>query len=101
MLGSMRLVALACGVLCARQFTHGALPTSGAADASDAIRPDTPPLHTAHVRPIQFTSVTGGPHAGFPVLVAISASWLRQVSQGGDVASASGYDIMFSADAPA
>lgn len=42
--------------------------------------------------------VTGGPHASFPVLVQITAAWLRPTTDGGDVASEDGVDIYFSSD---
>jgi hypothetical protein len=42
--------------------------------------------------------VHGGPHSDFPVLVALTETWLRGISAGGEVANASGYDIYFSSD---
>jgi len=42
--------------------------------------------------------VIGGPHADFPMLVSLSAPWLRSSSLGGDIASAAGFDITFSSD---
>lgn len=48
---------------------------------------------------ITAAQVIGAPHASFPVLVAVSAAWLRTTQNGGDVASDRGFDILFSADA--
>lgn len=52
------------------------------------------------VRSIDVTDalVTGGPHAEFPMLVSISATWLRSSSNGGDVARDDGFDIYFTSD---
>jgi len=44
-------------------------------------------------------TVTGGPHADFPVLVSIAESWLRDAASGGVVTSSAGYDIRFFGDA--
>ena len=44
-------------------------------------------------------TVTGGPHADFPVLVSVTESWLRDAASGGVVTSSAGYDIRFFADA--
>lgn len=43
--------------------------------------------------------VAGGPHTDFPLLVSLATTWLRTTANGGEVASASGFDIHFSADA--
>jgi len=43
--------------------------------------------------------VIGGPHAGFPLLVALSEPWLRDTSAGGAVAHPMGFDLHFSNDA--
>jgi hypothetical protein len=42
--------------------------------------------------------VIGGPHTDFPVLVSITAPWLRTVANGGSVVRAEGFDIHFSSD---
>jgi len=47
---------------------------------------------------IDAAKIVGGPHASFPVLVEISASWLRSTTLGGGVASPMGYDLYFSLD---
>jgi hypothetical protein len=47
---------------------------------------------------IDDASVSAGPHVDFPVLVSITAPWLRPVSAGGGVARMDGFDIHFSAD---
>ncbi len=67
----------------------------------DGTSPDGPPASAAHTRRIDITDalVAGGPHTDFPLLVSITAPWLRTISGGGDVASASGFDIGFFADA--
>ncbi len=60
---------------------------------------DAPPVAGTHVRPIQIAgTVTGGPHVGFPIMLAISGSFLRTTASGGQVESTSGHDIAFSAD---
>jgi hypothetical protein len=44
------------------------------------------------------TRVTGGTHASFPLLVSITAPWLRSMANGGSVARGDGFDIHFTAD---
>lgn len=44
-------------------------------------------------------TVSGGPHADFPVLVAITETWLRDTASGGAVTSSTGADIRFFGDA--
>lgn len=44
-------------------------------------------------------AVSGGPHADFPALVALTADWLRTTDAGGRVAHPSGSDLWFSEDA--
>ena len=67
----------------------------------DGRPPDSPPPPPIHTRRIDITGaqVTGGPHTDFPLLVSITAPWLRPTTAGGDVASASGFDLGFFADA--
>ena len=43
-------------------------------------------------------TVTGGPHADFPLLVALTDPALRDVAAGGEVASPQGVDLWFSLD---
>jgi hypothetical protein len=68
---------------------------------SDGLPPDGPPASAAHTRRIDITDalVAGGPHTDFPLLVSLTAPWLRTTTAGGDVESASGFDIGFFADA--
>jgi len=58
------------------------------------------PVPDEKVRQIDIVDaqVAGGPHADFPMLVSLDASWLRDTSNGGDVARADGFDIYFSSD---
>jgi hypothetical protein len=67
----------------------------------DSRPPDGPPPVPIHTRRIDITDalVIGGPHTDFPLLVSITAPWLRPTSAGGDVASPSGFDLGFFADA--
>ncbi len=62
---------------------------------------DGPPANPVRTRRIDITDaqVTGGPHTAFPLLVAITAPWLRTTAAGGNVANASGFDLGFFADA--
>jgi MSHA biogenesis protein MshQ len=46
---------------------------------------------------ITLTGVVGGPHADFPVLISLLDPNLRTLGNGGHVASANGYDIVFTA----
>ena len=97
----MRAVVLA--LLGACQFTPHALDQTGDAAPSDhdgGPTDDGSSTLTGHVRMIDLVDakVVGGPHAGFPLLVSLTDSWLRDMSDGGDVARADGFDIYFSAD---
>ena len=75
-------------------FQHGALPVDSNAGE------DLLGTAGAHVRALDIddSRVLGGPHAGFPLLVAITAPWLETRELGGGVARPDGYDIYFSAD---
>jgi biopolymer transport protein ExbB len=68
---------------------------SGAIDA-----PDATASGGAKVRMLDIDDarVIGGPHAAFPLLVSITAPWLRTTDKGGDVARMDGFDIWFSPD---
>jgi hypothetical protein len=52
------------------------------------------------VRSIDITDakVTGGPHTSFPLLVSISASWLKSEANSGTITYDDGADIYFTAD---
>jgi hypothetical protein len=79
-------------------FDHGLLPDAGVgsgSDASDGPKPGGPKVRQLD---IDDTRVIGGPHAAFPLLVAITAPWLRTTASGGDVARTDGFDIWFSPD---
>jgi hypothetical protein len=67
----------------------------------DAVPPDGPPASPARTRRIDIIDarVAGGPHTDFPLLVSITAPWLRTTADGGDVESPSGFDLGFFADA--
>jgi len=72
-------------------------------DAAPDAAPDSPPPPpTQFVRLIDLddAKITGAPHADFPVLVTITATWLRAKSSGGDVERDDGFDIFFSSDQP-
>lgn len=89
-------------VLGACQFAHGVVPSGDGGAGSDVVdgaMTDTSAV-TARVRLIDLddAKVTGGPHVDFPLLVSISAPWLRARSSGGDVERSDGFDIHFSAD---
>ena len=77
----------------------GSVDGDGAPD-DGTVKLDTPGAPAELVRPIDLddAKITGGPHADFPLLVAISATWLRDRTNGGDVARTDGFDIYFSAD---
>ncbi len=66
----------------------------------DGMPPDGPPS-PIRTRRIDITDaqVTGGPHTDFPLLVSITAPWLRPTTAGGEVAHTNGFDIGFFADA--
>jgi hypothetical protein len=101
-------------VLGACSFTPGVLPGDGAgSDArgvdsslqSDATEtdgmPDGPPAATGpFVRLIDIVDakVAGGPHVDFPLLVSITAPWLKSKANSGDVVRTDGFDVYFSAD---
>jgi hypothetical protein len=57
-------------------------------------------MGTARVRALDLDDlrVSGGPHPNFPLLVDITATWLRSTANGGSVARADGFDIFFSSD---
>lgn len=76
-------------------FDHGTV-LDGGTTGDDA--PDGPLL--AHTRLIDITDgqVIDGPHPNFPLLVSLSALWLKSAAAGGPVASDQGFDIVFSAD---
>jgi hypothetical protein len=80
----LRFAVLACAG-CA--FHNGASVDAGG---------DTPPA-AGHARQIDITDsqVAGGPHASFPLLVSLSAPWLKSAANGGDVARDDGFDIQF------
>src|SRR3990172_1868906 len=46
---------------------------------------------------VTLAGVVGGPHAGFPGLISLLDLNLRTIGSGGHVASANGYDIVFTA----
>lgn len=48
---------------------------------------------------IEGSKVIGGPHADFPVVVALTDTFLKATSGGGNVAHPMGFDIQFSEDA--
>jgi len=79
----------------------GSDSSTGMDAAIDGTPVDGPPVKGPRVRRIDITDaqVTGGPHTDFPLLVSLTESWLRGTASGGDVASASGFDIGFFADA--
>jgi hypothetical protein len=107
----MRWIAVL--VLGACSFSPGAL-TSDAQPGNEAGPMDGPRLDTAvvdaslldtYVAPgriraiaVEDARVTGGPHVDFPLLIALSESWLLSEANGGDVANDSGADIYFTAD---
>lgn len=70
-------------------------------DATTDAMPDSPPpAPTQFVRRIDLddTKITGAPHTDFPVLVSITATYLRAKSSSGDVERDDGFDIYFSSD---
>jgi hypothetical protein len=80
------------------------------ADLADAEVADAmPPDHAAGLevgpcvpvsRKLQLAgTVVGGPHVNFPLLVSLSAGWLKTQAAGGRVAHPAGFDIAFTADA--
>jgi hypothetical protein len=99
------LAVLALG---ACSFSPGAL-TSDAQPVADVRVDDTPSIDAAvdaavpdgHVRRIDLVDakIRGGPHTNFPVLISLTASWLLDKANGGDVTRPDGFDIYFSADA--
>jgi hypothetical protein len=101
----MRSLVFVGSWLCACSFTPGRTATSDGGDGlpSDALEADAvagdAPTKPTFTRPLQVGTVTGGPHANFPLLVAFTATWLRHVGSGGAVANPNGYDIVFTADA--
>jgi hypothetical protein len=69
-------------------------------DATDGMPGDgMSPAPRTRLIDITDAQVAGGPHVAFPLLVSLTESWLRSTSAGGDVASPSGFDIGFFADA--
>lgn len=60
---------------------------------------DTPPVEDS-VRPIAIvdSQVAGASHADFPLLFSMTAAFLKDAANGGDVTRADGFDIYFSAD---
>lgn len=54
---------------------------------------------TARTIDIVDAQVIDGPHQDFPLLVSLTASWLRTLDQGGSVADAQGADLRFALDA--
>jgi len=70
--------------------TPGGLANDASGSGSSAYR--------SHRIDVAAAKVSGGPHASFPVLVSLTASWLRGTAAGGEIASAAGYDIYFSSD---
>lgn len=106
----MRYVLVA--VVGACSFRSGSVPVDTAAGSQDAAgEPDsmhTPPgdgtldgtVPSSLVRSLDITDaeVAGGPHTDFPLLVSLSASWLKSTAHAGDVARDDGFDIYFSAD---
>ncbi len=66
---------------------------------SDALADGT--VVTGKVRSIDVidAQVSGGPHAAFPMVVSISAPWLRSTTNGGDVARDDAFDVSFTSDA--
>jgi biopolymer transport protein ExbB len=90
------LTLLAFGSACSFRVPGSAVDDGGGpTDVSDGS------MRTAHTRLIDLadSEVIGGPHVDFPLLVALTQPWLRDAAHGGDVQSANGYDIVFSADA--
>jgi hypothetical protein len=100
---AVSIAAAGCGFSAPKGLSGDASPGADAPgmDAPhDTIPPDGPPPPPIHTRRIDITDaqVTGGPHTDFPLLVSITAPWLRPTTAGGDVASASGFDLGFFAD---
>ncbi|NVB77763.1 MAG: DUF2341 domain-containing protein [Kofleriaceae bacterium] len=100
-------------VLAGCSFSHGSAPLTSDAQTSDddgsvvmdpdaggVVEIDAPPPDPTRVRAIALSGaqVIGGPHANFPLLVSLSATWLRPRANGGDVSRADGFDIYFSSD---
>ena len=70
-------------------------------DANDLDAPgDMMIVAPAKVRSIDVTDalVSGGPHTSFPLLVSISATWLRSKANAGDVARDDAFDLYFASD---
>lgn len=89
--------------LSACNFDHGVAPGAGGSGGPDAASGDGRPgdggsAARVRVLDIDDARVIGGPHTDFPVLVSITAPWLRTVANGGSVARADGFDIHFSSD---
>lgn len=86
-------------LLASCSYTPPALNGEASEDASETPGDSDPP-RTNFVRRIDLVDaeVAGGPHVEFPLLVALSESWLRTIAAGGDVANPSGFDIVFSAN---
>lgn len=65
----------------------------------DSPVPDLSPCpHYSRKLSVVNGKVTGGPFNSFPLLVALSGSYLRPIGSGGKVAHPSGRDIFFSSD---
>lgn len=72
---------------------------SAVEDSGDDVGVDgAPPGARVRRIDIDAAKIVGGPHASFPVLVEISASWLRSTALGGGVANPMGHDLYFSLD---
>jgi hypothetical protein len=105
---AVSLAAAGCGFSAPSVGPSGDASTGGDAGgdaitdaAPDGMPPDGPAPSPIRTRRIDITDaqVTGGTHTDFPLLVSITAPWLRPTTAGGDVASTSGFDIGFFADA--
>jgi hypothetical protein len=93
-----------CVLLAACSFTppsSSSVP-DGAATGDDApdIDPDAPPVGPyARAIDIVDAKITGGPHASFPMLLAVTHDDLKHTSAGGEVLHEQGFDIGVFADA--
>lgn len=99
----LALVVLAACRFSPHAATDDARGGPAASDASSAV--DAPGAVDAaapagFVRRIDLVDaqITGAPLADFPLLVSITAPWLADAADGGNVARADGFDLYFSAD---
>jgi hypothetical protein len=85
--------------LAACNFDHASVPGDGGdmLDTGDGGGSNTGGP-AVRMLDIDDTRVIGGPHADFPLLVSITAPWLRTIANGGSVVRSDGFDIYFSPD---